>query len=63
MLLDITSPVFYLAILIAAIPYIARSIADRRETAAAGRVSLLTRHPFTVGAFMTAGLGVYIYNV
>ncbi|MCX8996929.1 hypothetical protein NOF55_07405 [Rhizobiaceae bacterium BDR2-2] len=62
MLPDVTSPALYLAILIAAIPYAARYFADRSETAAAERVSILTRHPFTVGTFMTAALGVYLFN-
>ncbi|MBB4102192.1 hypothetical protein [Allorhizobium borbori] len=62
MMLDVTSPALYVAILIAAIPYAVRWFADRRDTAEAERISLLTRHPFTVGAFMTAGLGVYLFN-
>lgn len=62
MLPDVTSPALYLGILIAAIPYLARIVADRRETAAAERVSVLSRHPFAVGAFMTAGLAVYLFG-
>lgn len=62
MLLDVTSPALYLAILIAAIPYLARIVADRQQTETAGRVSVLSRHPFTVGAFMTAGLAIYLFN-
>lgn len=62
MLLDVTSPALYIAILIAALPYAARYFADRSETETAERVSILSRHPFTVGAFMTAGLGVYLFN-
>lgn len=62
MLLDITSPALYLGILIAALPYAARYLADRGQLPAAEQISQLTRHPFMVGAFMTAGLGVYLFN-
>ena len=35
---------------------------DRQEGETAERLSILTRHPFVAGAFMTAGLAVYLFN-
>ena len=61
-MLDLTSPWLYLAMLIGAIPYVVRWYADRQEGETAERLSVLTRHPFVAGAFMTAGLAVYLFN-